>query len=394
LAGPIEAERQYLADSDIAPVGDASSKTAQLAELIAELGPDIPEISRRLGQFKESVRYRYKEKIVKRGMAVQAAVSHERLGLKRLIVVVDFSSSYRQYAQPILMAMNSLCYLISYSKTLPRGEYIVNFSVPAEYVDELKAFLNRMQSKGMFAKLEILDFDWVRHAPMKAKLYDFDTGRWEHDWSNTSGDGLDSVWYTPSTPAKYDYVDLLIIKELQLDANKSLKEISEKLKLNYKKLAWHYSAHVKARRMLQGFSINWIGTRFDYKIDKALHRKHRYFALHLLVRNINQNEMVSLRLSADRLPFLWAEAVGKNYYAEFAFPMDFIVDALHYLSGMTEAVRDRTELFTADQTESRTATIPCPLYDSTAKGWVFNAPMLNERFDNLIVQIGNGASQP
>jgi hypothetical protein len=383
-----------LTNSDRAFAGGSSAKTAQLAELIAELGPDIPEISRRLGQFKESVRYRYKEKIVKRGMAVQAVVSHERLGLKRLIAVVDFSDSYRRYAQPILMAMNSLCYLVSYAKTLPRGEYIVNFSVPAEYVHELKAFLNCMQSKGMFSKLEILDFDWVRRSPMKAKSYDFDTGRWEYDWSSTSGDGFDSAWYTPSAPAKYDYVDLLIIKELQADANRSLKEISGKLKLNYKKLAWHYSAHVKARHMLQGFSINWMGTRFDYKIDKALNRKHRYFALHLLVRNINQNEMVSLRRSADRLPFLWAEAVGKNYYAEFAFPMEFVVDALHYLAVMTEGVRDRAELFTADQTESRLASIPYSLYDSTAKGWVFNAPMLNERFDNLIMQIKSGASQP
>ena len=35
---------------------DVAVRTAQLVQLLSEIGPDIPEISRRLGQFKESVR--------------------------------------------------------------------------------------------------------------------------------------------------------------------------------------------------------------------------------------------------------------------------------------------------------------------------------------------------
>src|SRR3989442_6905891 len=74
---------------------DVNTRTAQLVQLLTEIGPDIPEISRRLGQFKESVRYRYKEKIVNRGFAVQAAVDHEKFGLRRVIFVVDFAPQYK-----------------------------------------------------------------------------------------------------------------------------------------------------------------------------------------------------------------------------------------------------------------------------------------------------------
>ncbi|HEY6282801.1 MAG TPA: hypothetical protein VIW22_02645, partial [Nitrososphaerales archaeon] len=73
-----------------------------MVKLLTELGPDVPEISRRLGQFKESVRYRYKEKILNKGFAVQAAVDHERLGLKRVMLVADFSETYKNYAAAIL----------------------------------------------------------------------------------------------------------------------------------------------------------------------------------------------------------------------------------------------------------------------------------------------------
>ena len=85
---------------------DTNSRTAQLVKLLTEVGPDVPEISRRLGQFKESVRYRYKEKILSKGFAVQASVDHEKLGLRRVIVVLDFAEGYRKFAQSILSSMN------------------------------------------------------------------------------------------------------------------------------------------------------------------------------------------------------------------------------------------------------------------------------------------------
>ena len=95
--------------------------TVQLAELVTLLGPEIPEISRRLGQFKESVRYRYKEKILGKGIAVQAAIDHEKLGLKRVVVIVEFSDEYKQYAQSILIAMSDLCYVTGFELVIPIG---------------------------------------------------------------------------------------------------------------------------------------------------------------------------------------------------------------------------------------------------------------------------------
>ena len=368
---------------------DVNAKTAQLVQLLSELGPDVPEISRRLGQFKESVRYRYKEKILNRGFSVIATADHERLGLKRVVAVMDFAQDYRQYAQSILIAMNGLCYLVSYSKSLPFGEYIANFSVPAEHLEGVKAFLRDLQSKGMLDRVQLMDFDWLRHSPMRAEAYNFDTGRWEFDWSDPSARGFESAKYTPGCATKYDYIDLLIVKELQMNANKSLKEISDNLSLNYKKLAWHYSAHIRGRHLLKGFQVNWMGTRYDYKIDKALHRKHRYFAMVLLVRDVTDYELISLRQATNRLPFLWAEAVGRNYYAEFAFPMDFTVEGLQYLAGVMEMTRDRALLFTVDQTDAQGFTIPYPLYDSARRRWTFDAQGLNKRFDNLILQIKN-----
>jgi hypothetical protein len=371
---------------------NVNARTVQLVKLLTEVGPDVPEISRRLGQFKESVRYRYKEKILNKGFAVQATVDHEKLGLRRVIVVLDFADEYRRFSQSILASMNELCFLVSFSKTMPRGYYIANFSAPNEFVDELKLFLNAMKEKGMFSRLDIVDFDWIRFAPMKSEFYDFDTGRWDFDWTaRTTGD-FGSAHYMPSSPAKFDYVDLLLIKELQMDANKSLKEISDKLKVNYKKLAWHYTTHVMERRLLSGYRVNWMGTRYDYAIEKALHRQHRYFAVDLVVRGVTERETMALRQAVDRLPFLWSEAAGANYFCEFAFPVDFVVEGLQYLTEAISGVKERTEIYTIDQSDAASFTISYNRFNQARKKWEFNLANLISRFEVLIVEIKKEAS--
>jgi hypothetical protein len=371
---------------------NVNSRTVQLVKLLTEVGPDVPEISRRLGQFKESVRYRYKEKILNRGFAVQGAVDHEKLGLKRLILIADVPDPYRVYAQSILLALHELCYVVGFTKTLVGGEHVINLSVPAEHVDKTRSFWGELKEKGLFSKLEILDYDWARVVPMKPDNYDFDTGRWDFDWQFGGSGDYKSAAYVPSTLAKFDEIDLLLIKELQIDANKSIKEIADKLGVNYKKLAWHHVTHVLDRKLLSGYTVNWMGTKYDYNLEKALHRKHRYFIVDVFVRNVTELESMTLRSNIAKLPFIWGEAGGPNYFAELALPIDSVVEGLQYLGNATRPVVDRTSIFPIDQTEAARFTVPYQLYDSASRKWKLDPQDLMARFDRLMVQIKAGVS--
>jgi hypothetical protein len=375
------------------PEGNLNSRIVQLVKLLTELGPDIPEIARRLGQFKESVRYRYKEKILNKGFAVQATVDHERLGLKRVMLVVEFSATYRTYAPAILTALSEVSYVVSFAKSLIGGEYIVDLSIPLELVVEVQEFLLALKGRDMFSRLDILEFDWVRVAPMKPEFYDFDTGRWDFEWQNLNTEDYKAAAYLPSTAGKFDYVDLLIIKELQMDANKSLKEMSQKLNINYKKLAWHHSAHVCSQRLISGYAVNWMGTRYDYTLEKVLHRKHRYFAVSFLVKNVNELETMNLRHQMNRLPFLWSEAAGRDYAAELTIPVDYVVEGLQYLGKVAGEMKDRMNLYAIDQTDAASFTISYELYDRSSKKWTFNKQNLIQRFDKLMVEIKTGPTR-
>ena len=373
-------------------VDSTNARTVQLVKLLSDLGPDVPEIARKLGQFKESVRYRYKEKIVNHGIAVQAAVDHERLGLRRMMVVADVAEPYRGYAQAIFAAMHELCYVVGFAKTLVGGEHVVNFSIPEEHVREVRALFRELEEKGMFTRLEVYEFDWFRTVPMKAECYDFDTGRWDFDWQGSGPDDFQAAASVPSEKSRFDGVDLLIVKELQMDANKSLKEIADKLHVNYKKLAWHYSSHVIARKLISGYTVNWMGTRYDYTLEKALHRKHRYFAVDLFVRNLSELEAMTIRRGINRLPFLWGEAGGDSYFAEFAFPVDNVVEALQFIGEVTREVKDRVSIYPIDQSEAARFTIAYQLYEPITKQWGLNRESLLSKFEQLMVQIKAGVS--
>jgi|GEM_PF-384049 len=368
----------------------ANASTVQLAELITQIGPEIPEISRRLGQFKESVRYRYNEKILGKGIAVQAAIDHEKLGLKRIVFIVEFAAEYERYAQSILIAMSDLCYVAGFELTMPEGSYMVNASVPEEFVGQYSEFLRALEEKGLFRCVKILAFDWFRTVPMRAKFYDFDTGRWDFDWSNP---GKPEVWeYKPSERKRFDYTDLLIVKELRIDATKPIKEMAEKFGIGYKKLAWHYNTHVKQRRLIRGYTLNWMGTRYDFKLEKALHRTHRYFAIDMLAEGLSQVERMELMAKSNSLPFLWAEAGGENYWAQFVFPLDNMVEAYQYVTSAVRPVRDRVRLMVVDQTNALSFTISYKLFDEKRRAWAFNQEELLGKFGDLLLKIRQGAS--
>lgn len=370
---------------------ESNRQTVRLVKLLTEIGPDIAEIARRLGMFKESVRYKYKEKILKRGFSVHANVNHEALGLKREIYVVDIDEGYSEYANVLFSAMNKMCYLVSFSKTTPDGRYILHESVPEKYSEEVNNLFLRLKEEGFFKRLERYMFDWIRHVPMRAEYYDFDTGRWNFDWLSLP-DHSDVLSFTKSGKAKFDYTDLLIIKELQIDANKKLVDVSKKTGINYKKLAWHYDKHVLGGNLINGYRINWLGTRYDYKLERALHRKHRYVIVDIFARATTEEEKMKLYAEINRLPFVWGYASGVDFFCEIAIPIDMFVETLQYIERCTSHIKGRVSFYIVDQTNSLGFTIPYTLYDQERGEWVLDREKVFEAFRSVLIKIREGSS--
>jgi DNA-binding Lrp family transcriptional regulator len=373
---------------------DTNSRTAEMVKLITQIGPEINEISRRLHTHKETVRYWYSG-LLRKGFTVQASYDYEKLGMKRIVMLVDLDDALKEHAQSLFIAMNNLCYVVSYEKVIPEGIYRVSASVPAELVNDYVAFVQLLKEKGLFKALEVYTFESFRAVPMRSNFYNFETNSWDFDWSSSLPDSSDLRMSPIANKESFDSLDLLLLQELRIDATRSLVEIQANLRknhidVNYKTLDWHYRTHVLGRGLIKSYSLNWMGTRYSFESEKAQHKKHTYLLVNIIVRDITDNEKMQLLGAMNGLPFQWAEAAGRNYFTEFAFPSENVTEAFLYLEKALAPVRNRARYFIIDQTRALSFTVEPSLYDEATKKWKFDKSGLASKFESLILQIKSG----
>jgi DNA-binding Lrp family transcriptional regulator len=372
----------------------ASGNTVALVKLVTEIGPDIAEISRRLRQFKESVRYRYKEKVVKRGFAIKADLDYGALGLTRVVMRVRVSPGHRQHIHEFFEAMSDLCYLVAYAGTVPQDVYIVHAGVPSQFTAEFHSFIESLKEKGIFTAVELFDCGWFRVAPMRAECFDFDEGVWDFDWSNPPPVDKRAARATASEKKRIDKVDLLVVKELWKDSDRSLTEIQAAIKkvnginINYKTLLWHYAHHVLGEHLIRDYSITWHRFKYSIAFDRVERvGKHGYLGVSLIVRKTNEQEKMMLRSQLNRLPFLWSEAAGDAYYSQLFFPLDMVNEALEYLKTLLNPYGERAEIFLLDQREMASFTIGYNLWDERGGQWKFDTAGLLPRIERAGLKI-------
>lgn len=368
---------------------DINAKVAELVKIVGEVGPDIPEVAKRMGEHKESVRYWFK-KLSKQGLVIQPSINFEKIGLTRVVAVADFAKDYQSQAEPILVAMSELCYVQSFVKTLPEGHYIIHGTVPREFVSSWMSMMSRLKDLGLFTSLEFSTYDWSRNPPMKSEFYDFDGERWDFEWSLPT-----KVYPGPveqvSSREKFDETDLEIIKRLQRDANRSLSEIQQEIGTNYKTLSFHYRNHILRRGLLKSYRVNWIGTPYDPENDKGKHRRHTYQPIDVVIRDITPAEKAAVMGMTNSLPFLWWEASGANsYYAQLVFPTDTIAEAMQFLGRALLPVTSKARWFMVDQTQSVWFRLEPRLLDRQVKKWTFNEAEVLSKFERILPQIKGG----
>ena len=369
---------------------DINRKIAKFVKIVTEVGPDIPAVSRRMGEHKESVRYWFK-KLLKQGIVIQPSINFERLGLARVAVVADFGKEYEGHTEPILIAMSQLCYVQSFIKTLPDGKYVIHGTLPFEYINPWIEMMHHLKELGLFSTLEFSTYDWARNAPMKSDLYDFEAGRWEFEWS-APVKVYPALVEPSSSKVQFDSIDLAIITRLQRDETKPLAEIQKETGINYKTLSFHHRKHVVERQMLKGHKVNWLGTAYNPESDRGKHRRHTYQPIDIIVTDITSSEKATIMGLTNALPFLWWEASGKStYYAQLVFPTETIAEAMQFLGRVLLPLRERAHWFMVDQTHSLTFGLEPRLYDAESKTWRFNQAEILGKFEQLLLQIKSGS---
>jgi len=103
---------------------------------------------------------------------------------------------------------------------------------------------------------------------------------------------------------------------------------------------------------------------------------------------VTETERMALVAKVKRLPFVWLEEGGEqNYFAQIAFPMETMTEALGFIKEAVSPIRQKATWHFMDQTDALRFTIVPKLYDSATKKWKFDRAELLNRFEKLVLEI-------
>ena len=355
----------------------------EMVKLITVRGPKIDEISRRIGVYNETVRYWYNN-LLSKGVIIQASCNYERLGMKRLVAIVELGDLIQDYADTFFSAMGELCYVVGFAKVKHDPFHVLNVSMPQECLGEWTDFMVELKRLGIFKSVETARLDWFRNVPMKAELFDFESGKWDFDW-NVRKAGARSSEPNPDGKEVYDSTDLRIVEQLQINADSSLTEMCHKVGAKkYKTFSWHYREHVLGRGLIKGYRMNWTGMKFGSESDSGKERRPGYTWLDLLGTDLSADERGAVRNILSETPFVWMEGSGTRcLYSRMALPTEQAEAIKERLGNALARVTNRVRWYYLDQAHALSFSLPNHLYDERGQKWSFKKDETVQRFETL-----------
>jgi len=314
----------------------------------------------------ETVRYKIKKRFGRLGFRFQAEVDYAKLGLQLHWGTLRFSQPYEGAGPKIFRVLNRVGYLTHFSKVLPQGYYVAIFVLPRGSAEKYSAFLEQLRQQRILAEFSLDELIVERHKPMDPTFFNFRSGRWEVEWERVKAMKASPLVIEKAKPAEIDHLDLLIVKELQIDALRHIAEIARKLNVHPKTLEYHYRTHVLKRKLVPYYRVRWM-----QDITRTL--AHSMAITRLTFRGLEPAEYARVQRALSKIPFLWVEELLSDgtYVAMVNVPLTELIATNNYLNQQAPGLGSKVEIGYLNPSESSNFTVPYNMYEDGE--WKFDA---------------------
>lgn len=353
-----------------------------IVENIKKYGPkNVSEIARAANLPIETVRYRIKNQLKEMGIRYHVSINYLKLGLIRSWMLLDFSVQNLKNAPDILDLLSKRGYLTYYAKVIPYGFYISISTLPYAAITKYRELLDELVRLDILKEYRMIDLQYLKHVSLRPEFYDFSTRTWNIPWNT-----IDADLRKETKPIQMDYsrapidkTDLLILKELQINASQSLSAISKKIGVPEKQVRYHFKSHLMGTNIIDGYIVRWQGDKF--------HLSNKYIlSCFLEFSDLNTSDVPYINRVLERLPFTWMIALSVDrmkLVSQISVPIAFYHDTLVYLSNKLNIYKEKYNLYNIDFYNAESYTLPFESYSDNV-GWVADIDGLMEMFRERI----------
>jgi DNA-binding Lrp family transcriptional regulator len=351
----------------------------KILEGLGIYGPrNVTAVARKLNTPEATLRRRLKRMLSQVFLCTN--VYHTNIGLRKVIV---FASAFQGNENMLYRCLDAHDYLIYISRSFGAHEGCTAiFAVPTEHSVDFEEFLRQLETRGVAENIEYHWSTCFQTVNMKCDWYDRDSERWVFFWDDwiqevqTEGTELPFTLIDPlEYRLKADATDIFILKELELDATISLREIATKLNTTTPSIKYHFDKHIIKRQLLEGFQV--IYYPFDRSTSNGFFFMFTFKSL---------EKMAKFARSLLNKPF--ALSLGKVFGKPSLFAYIYLplAEFRRFIDSLGRLVKmgflARYDYVFQDMAMTQRYTIPYKSFRS--ESWLYEREIYLDRVDDLI----------
>jgi len=265
-----------------------------ILEGLSMIGPrNLALIAKQLGLPASTIRFRVRRMISDSILFLHLNPYHTNMGLKKVVLFIEAVPGFEDLLLKCLKIVDFWIQLFRIYRPYEGCGGV--WTIPKENVEDFNSFLKSLQDRGIAKSIEAHWSTCFQGVPVRKRWYSEGEGAWGFKWDEWANELETIQGELPYTlvepedwPIKADYIDLLIIKELEIDGRATLNYISKKLNQPLPKIKYHFYNHVLKQELVEDYQVEIYRFPFPvcellfFKFDFEEYDKLVKFALSLL----------------------------------------------------------------------------------------------------------------
>ena len=240
--------------------GRLQSSDVKILEGLALYGPrNKSKLAVQLGMPLGTLRHRINYLRSHFSMKMLGSIYHTNIGLRK---VVSFAESKPGYEDLLYQCLKANDYWLLLSQCIEAPKCLAIYGIPAGKEREFEEFMSKLQE---LETVENVKFTWstcFQNVNTTSIWFDKTSEEWVFPWESWLQEipaKRGELPYTLKDPNEYaqkaDWVDIVILKELEKNSAVKLKDIARKLETSLQRVKYHFENHVIKGKMFEGHQI-------------------------------------------------------------------------------------------------------------------------------------------
>ena len=238
-----------------------SALDVKILDALGKYGPrNMSLIARKLGIARHTLLFRIKRMKSHIFLRFHGCIYHTNLGLKKVLVLAEATSGYENLLLNALKANGYWIYVGRYYGQ-HEGVFAV-YTIPKAHDQDFVRFLEEIKKLRIAKGFKLYWSTCFQEGHVTCKWFDFRRENWDFKWDEWVKEipkqGTD-LPFTLKDPKDFvnraDYIDIMILKELEKDATISFTDLAEVVGTTPQNVKYHFVNHVIKYKMLEGYQV-------------------------------------------------------------------------------------------------------------------------------------------